>query len=381
MRTLFAVSVALAAMLGASHAQDPIKIGALYNLTGGMSSLDGPSLKGAQLAAKQINAAGGLLDGRQIEIIAPDGKTDQQETAISAQRVLSEGVVAGFGQSDTTFVMAGAPLFQEKGIPFLTSGATHPELPQWVGDYMFMTAFGDDDQSYAIADYAYDKLGKRRVAVWTDNSMDFTKALSKFFIERFEEKGGEIVGQDLFMMGDTDFSAQIARLASIDPAPDAVFISAIPQEAGLTIKQIREQGIDITIVSGDGFDTQLVSTVPGPELANEVYFSTHTYLGDDRPEVAQFIADYQAEYGIEPENSFAPLGYDALKLLADAITRAGSDDPKAIRDALAATRGYKAVTGEISYTRESMVPPKPISIISVTAGEFKVEEIWLPEMP
>jgi branched-chain amino acid transport system substrate-binding protein len=368
----------MAAMLGSASAQETIKIGALYNLTGGMSSLDGPSLKGAQLAAKQINAAGGLL-GKQIELIAPDGKTDQQETAIAAQRVLSEGVVAGFGQSDTTFVMAGAPLFQENGIPFLTSGATHPELPQWVGDHMFMTAFGDDDQSFAIADYAWDKLGSRRVAVWTDNSMDFTKALSKFFVQRFKEKGGEIVGEDIFMMGDTDFSAQIARLAAIDPKPDAVFISAIPSEAGLSVKQIREQGIDITIVSGDGFDTQLVSTVPGPELANDVYFSTHTYLGDDRPEVAKFIEDYKAEYGIEPENSFAPLGYDALNLLADAITRADSAEPAKIRDALAETRGFKAVTGEISYTRDTMVPPKPISIISVTGGEFKVEEIWLPE--
>lgn len=379
MRSILTASVvAMAAMLGTASAQETIKIGALYNLTGGMSSLDGPSLKGAQLAAKQINEAGGLL-GRQIELIAPDGQTDQQETAIAAQRVLSEGVVAGFGQSDTTFVMAAAPLFQEAGIPFLTSGATHPELPQWVGEYMFMTAFGDDDQSYAIADYAFDELGTRRVAVWTDNSMDFTRALSRFFIERFEEKGGEIVGQDIFMMGDTDFSAQIARLAAIDPAPDAVFVSAIPSEAGLSVRQIREQGLDITIISGDGFDTQLVSTVPGPELANDVYFSTHTYLGDDRPEVQQFIDDYQAEYGIEPENSFAPLGYDALNLLADAIRRADSVEPAAIRDALAETRGFQAVTGEISYTRETMVPPKPISIISVTAGEFNVEEIWLPE--
>lgn len=373
-----ASALALAVMLGTASAQEVIKLGALYNLTGGMSSLDGPSLKGAQLAAKQINAGGSLL-GKQIELIAPDGKTDQQETAIAAQRVLSEGVVAGFGQSDTTFVMAAAPLFQEKGIPFLTSGATHPELPQWVGDHMFMTAFGDDDQSYAIADYAYDKLGARRVAVWTDNSMDFTKALSKFFVERFKEKGGEIVGEDIFMMGDTDFSAQIARLAAIDPKPDAVFVSAIPSEAGLSVKQIREQGLDMAIISGDGFDTQLVSTVPGPELANDVYFSTHTYLGDDRPEVKKFIEDYKAEYGIEPENSFAPLGYDAVNLLADAIRRAGSDEPAKIRDALAETRGFQAVTGEISYTRETMVPPKPISIISVTAGEFKVEEIWRPQ--
>lgn len=371
-------ALALAAMLGTASAQDAVKLGALYNLTGGMSSLDGPSLKGAQLAAKQINSSGGLL-GKQIELIAPDGKTDQQETAISAQRVLSEGVVAGFGQSDTTFVMAAAPLFQEKGVPFLTSGATHPELPQWVGDHMFMTAFGDDDQSYAIADYAYDKLGVRRVAVWTDNSMDFTKALSKYFIERIKQKGGEIVGEDAFMMGDTDFSAQIARLAAVEPKPDAVFISAIPSEAGLSVKQIREQGIDMPILSGDGFDTQLVSTVPGPSLANKVYFSTHTYLGDNRPEVAKFIEDYKAEYGIEPENSFAPLGYDALNLIADAIRRANSDEPAKIRDALAETRGFKGVTGEISYTRASMVPPKPISIVSVTGGEFKVEEIWRPE--
>jgi len=362
---------------GNASAQDSIKIAALYNLTGGMSSLDGPSLKGAQLAVKQINASGGLL-GRPIELLAPDGKTNQQEIAIDAQRVLSQGVVAGIGQSDPTFVMAAAPLFQEKGIPFLTSGATHPQLPQWVGDCMFMTPFGDDDQSYAIADYSYDSLKARRVAVWTDNSMDFTKALSGFFTQRFKERGGSIVGEDVFMMGDTDFSAQIARLAAINPAPDAVFISAIPSEAGITVKQIREQGLDLPIISGDGFDTPLVASVPGAALANRVYFSTHTYLGDSRPEVTQFIEDYRKEYGMAPENSFAPLGYDALNLVADAIRRAGSTEPAKIREALAATRGFKAVTGEISYTRPSMVPPKPVSIVSVMNGKFKVEEIWRP---
>ncbi len=378
MKSILVAFMAVFAMLDVAQAQDTIKIGALYNVTGGMSSLDGPSLKGSQLAVKQINAGGGLL-GKQIELIAPDGKTDQQETAKAAQRVLSEGVVAGIGQSDTTFVMAGAPLFQEKGIPFVTSGATHPELPKWVGNFMFMTPFGDDDQAFAIADYTFDKLGAKRVAVWTDNSMDFTKALSTFFTQRFKEKGGEIVGTDVFMMGDTDFSAQIARLAALDPKPDAVFISAIPSEAGLSVKQIREQGLKMPIVSGDGFDTELVSSVPGPEMANDVYFSTHTYRADDRPEVKKFIEDYKAEYGIEPENAFAPLGYDAMMLVADAIKRANSADPAKIRDALAETRGFKGVTGEIGYTRESMVPPKPVSIVSVKGGKYKVEEIWQPK--
>lgn len=380
-QVLAAGAVGLVAGLAAGPAltqEDPIKVAALYSLTGGLSSLDGPSLKGAQLHVDQINAEGGVL-GRQIELVTFDTRTDQQVTATAAQQAVSEGVVAGFGQSDTTFVMAAAPTFQEAGIPFVTSGATHPMLPTWVGDHMFMAAFGDDDQSYAIADYAYDTMGLRRVYVWTDNSMDFTRALTQFFTERFVERGGEIIEEDFFMMGDTDFSAQIARLEAVDPAPDAVFISAIPSEAGLSVRQIREAGLTLPILSGDGFDTQLVATVPGPELANDVFFSTHTYLADDRPEVQEFIDAYTEFHGNPPENSFAPLGYDAIGLIANAIEQAGSAEPSAIRDALEATRDYKAVTGTISYTRENMVPPKPVSIVSVQNAEFNVEEIWRPE--
>jgi branched-chain amino acid transport system substrate-binding protein len=373
------MALAAGLAMGPIQAQDdPIKIAALYSLTGGLSSLDGPSLKGAELHVDQVNSAGGVL-GRQIELVTFDTRTDQQVTATAAQEAVSEGVVAGFGQSDTTFVMAAAPTFQEAGIPFVTSGATHPELPTWVGDHMFMTPFGDDDQSYAIADYAYDTMGLRRVYVWTDNSMDFTRALTKFFVERFTERDGEIVEEDFFMMGDTDFSAQIARLEAVDPAPDAVFISAIPSEAGLSVRQIREAGISMPILSGDGFDTQLVATVPGPELANDVFFSTHTYLADDRPEVQEFIDAYTAFHGNPPENSFAPLGYDAIGLIVNAIERAGSAEPAAIRDALEATRDYPAVTGTISYTRETMVPPKPVSIVSVQGAKFNVEHIWRPE--
>ncbi len=368
-----------AAFAGGVMAAEPIKVGLLYNLTGGLASLDVPALAGSKLKAKQINEAGGLLGGRQLELIVLDTKTDQQETAKGAQKMLSENVAAGIGYSDTTFVMAAAPLFQDKKIPFITFGATHPELPTWVGDHMFMTPFGDDDQSFAIADYTYDKLGARRVVVWTDESMDFTKALSKFFKQRFIERGGEIVQGDAFMMGDTDFSAQIARLQAVDPKPDAVFISAIPSEAGLSVKQIREQGITMPIVSGDGFDTELVADVPGPKLANDVFFSTHTYRADDRKEVLDFVAAYKKEYGKDPENAFAPLGYDAVGLLANAIERAGSDEPAKIRDALAATRDYPAVTGTISYTRKNMVPPKPVAIIAVQNGEYEMLEIWKPE--
>ncbi len=373
-----ALMLGLSAGAAAKDAE-PIKVGLLYNLTGGLSSLDVPALNGSRLKAKQINEAGGLLGGRRLELIVIDTKTDQQETEKGAQKLLSKDIVAGVGYSDTSFVMAAAPLFQAKGIPFITFGATHPLLPAWVGDHLFMTPFGDDDQSFAIADYTFDQLKARRVAVWTDNSMDFTKALSKYFKERFGDRGGEVAAEDSFMMGDTDFSAQIARLKAVDPAPDAVFISAIPSEAGLTVKQIRETGLDIPIVSGDGFDTELVADVPGPKLANDVYFATHTYRADGREEVLSFVEAYKEAYGKEPENAFAPLGYDAIGLLADAIERANSTQPDKVRDALAATHKFTAVTGEISYTRDTMVPPKPVAIIGVQSGKYDMLEIWNPK--
>lgn len=361
-----------------AFSEDTLKIGGLYNLTGGMSSIDAPALNGAKLKAKLINDAGGVLGGKMLEVVGIDTKTDQKSAATGAKKALSEGVIAGIGYGDTTFVMAAAPLFQEKGVPFVTSGATHPMLPQWVGDYMFMTPFGDDDQSFAIADYTVKNLNAKNIVVWTDNSMDFTKALSKFFKQRAEELGSTIVLEDFFMMNDKDFSAQIARLKNTDPKADVVFISAIPNEAGLTVKQIREAGLTLPIVSGDGFDTELVTTVPGPELANDVYFSTHTYREDDRPEVLDFVKAYEAEYGRPPENAFAALGFDAVGLVADAIERAGSAEGEALRDALAATKGYKAVTGEITYSRPSGVPVKGVSIISVHDGKYKVEEVWMP---
>src|SRR5210317_999866 len=357
---------------------ETIKIGALYNLTGGMSSIDAPSLNGAKLQAKLINEKGGVL-GKELEVIGIDTKTDQKAAATGAKKALASGVVAGIGYGDTTFVMAAAPLFQKKGIPFVTSGATHPMLPKWVGDYMFMTPFGDDDQSFAIADYSVNKLSVKNVVVWTDNSMDFTKALSKFYQQRVKELGGNVVLEDFFMMGDKDFSAQIARLKNASPKADAVFISAIPNEAGLTVKQIREAGLNLPIVSGDGFDTELVTSVPGDKLANDVYFSTHTYREDDRPEVVAFIAAYEREYGRPPENAFAALGFDAVGLIADAIQKAGTTDGKALRAALAGTQGFKAVTGEITYSRPSGVPMKGVSIISVHDGKYKVEEVWFPK--
>jgi branched-chain amino acid transport system substrate-binding protein len=373
----FAVLVATATH---AEAADPIKIVALYSLTGGgLASIDQPSMNGVMLRAKMINDSGGLLGGRMLEVTGIDTKSDQKETATAAKRSVSmEGLVAGIGQSDTTFALAAAPLFQSAGIPFVTSGATAPELPEMVGNEMFMVPFGDDVQAHAMAEYAYNTLGVRKIVVWTDNAMDYTKGLSKFFQERFKSLGGEVLLDDLFATTDTDFSAMVSRLQA-NPDAQAVFASSAPDTAGIIIKQIREQGINLPILGGDGYDTDLVTSVPGASLSDNVYFTTHAYVGVTTGMAETFRAAYTKEYGHEPENAFAALGYDAMGLVADAITRAGSTDHEAIRKALASTSDFPAVTGNITYVGGSRVPSKPVAIMYVNHGAFELKTTVTPK--
>jgi branched-chain amino acid transport system substrate-binding protein len=208
--------------------------------------------------------------------------------------------------------------------------------------------------------------------------MDYTKGLSKYFQDRFTKLGGKVLLNDIYMTDDKDFSALVSRLKANKDA-QAVFASSGPDTAGIIIKQIREAGITMPILGGDGYDTDLVSTVPGEALANEVYFTTHAYVGLDTGTANQFRTAYQKEYGVPPENAFAALGYDAMGLVADAIKRAGSTDHAAVTAALAATSNFPAVTGNIAFKNGSHVPSKPVAVMYDDHGKVGLKTTVTPE--
>lgn len=361
-----------------SAAGETIKVGAIFNLTGAQASLDGPSLNGFKLAAKEINAKGGVL-GKQIEVISIDGKTDQTSATNAALKLAEEDkVVAMAGFSDSNYALAAGPTAQEAGIPFITTGATLPSLPEQVGDYFFLAPFGDDAQAYAAADYAVEKLGSKTAYILKDTAMDFTMNLAAYFEERFKKYNGEdaILLEDTFKTNDQDYSAQINRLKAMKTKPELLFISSGPSDCGIIVKQVREAGIDIPIISGDGFDTPLLIELGGEGANVDTYFATHTCLTNEKELVKNFVTAYQEEYSREPENGFAALGYDTMYLIADAIERANSEDPTAIRDAIAETQGFEAVTGTISYEPGNRVPKKSVSVLKVEDGKFAfVEEV------
>lgn len=374
--------VAIGVSLGscAKSTGSTIKIGMIYNMTGAQASLDAPSANGAKLAVKEINAAGGVL-GKQIELISYDGKTDAETIGKAAtQLATSDKVVAMLGFSDSDMVMAAAPIAAKSGIMFVTSGATSPKLPAQVPDYLFLACFGDNVQAAAAAEYAYKNLNSKTVYLLIDKGMEYTMLLGKYFKERFTELGGTVVLEDYYQTGDKDYSAQITKLKALKPAPDILFISSGPDDVGTIVKQFRDGGVKQPIFGGDGYDTPLLVQIAGPG-ANNVYFTTHSLMDAEAgtPAAKKFIADYKAEYKTDPENAFAGLGYDTVKLIVDSISRAKSTDPKAIRDALQTTKGLAGVTGTITFETGNPIPQKGVALIQVKNGKLVLAAEVVPE--
>ena len=371
MKKLLTVILAFLLVGGASlaYAQEAIKVGIVMGLTGPWASIDTPALNGIKLATEEINQAGGVL-GRPIELKTVDTKADEGETVAAVIRLVeNEKVCALIGYCDTHWVNIAAPLAREYGVPFITPGATHPRIPERTGAWL--ACFGDNAQAAAIAEYTINDLGLKKGAIWVDTAVDFSVAVCAYFADAMKHYGGEIVYEDYFETSWTDFFSMVARLKEYQDRGevDFVYVGGIPGNCGLIVKQIREGGVTIPIFGENGFDTPLLVEIGG-EYAEGVTFATHMSLEDPNPVVQQFKEAYEAMFGAPPENAFAALGYDALKVLAKAIEIAGTDDPKSIPEGLSQIKDFQGVSGVISYKEGSQIPDKSVAIIEVKNGKF-----------
>ena len=213
-----------------------------------------------------------------------------------------------------------------------------------------------------------------------DKSDDYTVALAGYFLSSFKELGGNVMLEDSYTDNTTDISKQIADLKNQPKQSDFYYIAAMPFNAGTVIKQFRDAGLVGPIVGGDGYDTPEILK-PGGNASDNVFFSTHALMdlnsGDEG--VKEFITAYSKEYGHNPENAFAALGYDTMRLMVDAIGRAGSTDHKAIQKFIQDTKDFRGVTGNISYPNGSHVPQKSVTIVAVKGGRFTLGVEIVPE--
>jgi branched-chain amino acid transport system substrate-binding protein len=295
------------------------------------------------MAVDEINAAGGIL-GKKIRVQVEDdgGKPSEARSAVE-KLITQDNVLAVLGEVASSRSIAGASVCQSHRVPMLSPASTNPQVTTR-GDYIFRICFTDDFQGEVMARFAREKLGLRRVAVFYDMKNDYSVGLKTFFEKTFEELGGQVVSEQSYSERDTDFKAQLTSIKARNP--EAIFIPGYYTEAGLIARQARELGIKQPLMGGDGWDFPGLTKIAGKAVEG-CYFSTHFSVDDLSEKVQRFVKDYRKRTGKDPD-AMAALGYDAAKVMADAIRRAARLDPKAVRDALAQTRNFAGITGTIT---------------------------------
>jgi branched-chain amino acid transport system substrate-binding protein len=367
-----AAALGVMALAAPATAQDPIKIGGIYSVTGSYAVIEEPALKAARLAVKEVNAQGGVK-GRPIELIHYDGKSTLADIANAAQRLVHEDqVIAIIGVADSGFYLASAPIAQDAGIPYIDTGGTVPNLPEQIGEFAHMMPFGDDYQAFVAADFALNDLKAKTAFLLRDADSDYTRAIALFFKQRYEEKGGKIVDESSYHTGDTDYSAHVTKIRSLNPPPDVIYAAMNPGDDATFVRQAREAGITVPIIGGDAFDNPDLVKNAGAKNTADVYFTTHMALTSDGGKVSKFIEAYKAEYGIPPENAFAGLGYDSVYLMVEAMNKASELSSKAINEAIFTITNFQGVTGGANFSDPKRAPDKEVTLIAVKDGKFEL---------
>lgn len=350
---LFAVLLVVFMMAGVLSgcgpaASNTIKIGLLNEMTGGNATLGTSSANGAKMAFKEANASGGVL-GKQIEAIVADNKSEPAEAANAMTKLVSQDkVVAVTGTFSSSNAIAAASVADATKVPYLASGATNPkvtvdEKTGKVNDFVFRVCFIDSFQGTVGANFVLNNLKLKKVALLVDNSSDYSKGLAEFFRAAITKGGGEVLAEEAYLQKDQDFKTILTKIKALNP--EVIYVPGYYEEVGKIVKQARELGIGAVILGADGWDSPKLAEIAGADALNHTFFTNHYSVESTDPVSKTFVDAYTKEYGQKPD-ALAVLGYDAARVLLDAITRAGSADPLKIREALAATKDFNAISGE-----------------------------------
>ena len=349
----------------------PIRIGVIYS-----SPTRSHSLNGAELAALQLNGAGGV-HGREIEVVARGNIIDSEHAVAIAEELISEeGVSAIVGPNLSLYAVPIGEVAQRHGIPMMTTTATNPTVTA-AGDFVFMAAFTDDFQGKVMAQFAVQDLAAKTAAVLTRRNSLYSEGLSQTFIDHFTAFGGEVTHAQFYMRGDTDFTAQLTEIA--ESGPDVFFLPGFSAEIPLVVEQAKALGITGILLGGDSWDNAPLIADNAELLEGSffsTYFSANVGSGDVSEEAHQFITAYTAIFGEAPDGG-AALGYDALRLVVQAMLRTDELTPTAIRDQLAATENYSGATFVLVYDANRHATKSAV-INRVVNGEAQFHKLIKP---
>ncbi len=316
------------------------------------------------MAVSEINAAGGLLvAGRRhlVELRIRDAG-EQADVATAAARALinQDSVVALIGPQFSRDALAVAMLAESDGIPMITPMASMPEVTR-KRPFVFRVAFTNDEQGASLSRFAREGLHAQRAAVLYDVADDYARSLAETFQRDFIAEGGVIVASETFTTDAPFYRDQLGRIAAT--LPDVLFMPSYMPLVQDQMEQARAAGIEAVFLGTDAWDGNLLSRIP---VAEGAYHTAQWWLDTLVATSGPFIERFRDRYGRQPAGTEATT-WDAFQLLAAAIQAAGTTEGTALRSALAATRGFPGVTGEISFDGDGN-PKKSAVLIRLGPG-------------
>lgn len=346
--------------------EDTIKIGSMFELTGSAAAYGTSMNNAVHMAVDEINEDGGI-NGKQVEVVEYDTKTDETEAASLTTRLgTRDQVTAIIGPATTGSMQAAIPSANTAQVPIMSPTATDDgvltDSNGEVHPYAWRTSFTNSFQGSALAQFANDELDAKSAVILSDNSSDYAIGLTETFKKVFD---GEIVASENFSEGETDFSAVLTNIKDMDF--DVLYVPGYYEEAGPIIKQAREMGLDQPILGPDGMGNEILRELAGAENMNDIYYTSHFVVTSEDPAVQEFVSDYKDEFNVEAD-MFTGLAYDSVYVLKEAIESAESSDPKEVNETLKNITDFPGITGTFSFD-EMHDPVKTVNIIEIQDNE------------
>jgi branched-chain amino acid transport system substrate-binding protein len=382
---LFAVMmlVALLAGLISGCAQTKtVKVGFVAQMTGPDSYIGQAAKVALEDEVKAINEKGGI-QGYKVELITYDSRSEIPDAVAAAKRLMEQDKVnAIIGPEWSGAAIPIATMATTAKVPVVATTASNVKVTVdddgKVHPYMFRTCFIDPYQGYALADFAYKELGKTKAAFITDVTSAYSVGVQNFFENHFKELGGEIVAKEGYQANDTEFRAQISKVAE-SGADLLVVPTGTYRDIALIAKQATALGLDIQYLGVDGWVADELLSMAGPELEGAFLSSG---VSTESPEFQDFNAAFEKAHG-QKASVYAYYALDALKMIeyaaGEAIKKVGSPEPTAIRDAMETMKDVPVFTSNLTIEPDTHNPHnKPVIIMSITDSKWKIEKTYAP---
>jgi branched-chain amino acid transport system substrate-binding protein len=355
--------------------EQTIKIGLIAEMTGDMPAVGASCKNAAEMAVKEVNAAGGIKIGDKkikLELVVEDngGKADQ--SAAAAQKLITQDeVIAIIGPNASRYAIPASEVAESSQTILITPWSTNPKttldtITNQPKKYVFRAAFIDPFQGKVLAKFAREEMKAKTAAALYDVASDYNKGIAEVFKESFEKLGGKVVAFETYTTNDKDFSAQLTKIKNVNP--DVIFLPNYYSEVPLQVQQAHRLGITAPFLGSDSWGSNELLTLAPTDLEG-YYFSTHYAEDNATPVARKFIEGYQKTYGTVPDD-VAALTYDAFGMLFAAMGNAGKSDREAVRNALSTLPGYEGVTGDMEFQAGSGDPIKSVVIRQIKGGKF-----------